>query len=300
MKLASLLSEFLLNNNQLSLPGIGRLQTGSGQHIATDLPGKHHKILPVNLVFESDPGTAEDPSLIDFIANATGKQKALATADLRSQMELVHQFLNIGKPYYIEGLGSFSKLPDGSFQFSPGFMKSEKISTRSSKSDPEQPAGSLSGFKEIFYKGRQRSGIKRNWAILLFLAGIGFAVWGGYQIYINKIKRRAAESSQTQPEKEQEVQMAYDSLSISKTDSIKPGGPAYKFVIETAGKERALARYRTLTGYGVGIQMETTDSVQFQLFFLIPCAATDTSRILDSLQIIYTPQGKKAFMDGAG
>ena len=55
--------------------------------------------------FESKPFLKDTPDLIAFIAEKTGKMRALAAADLDSHLVLAEEFLNIGKPFAFEGIG---------------------------------------------------------------------------------------------------------------------------------------------------------------------------------------------------
>ena len=69
----------------------------------------------------------EDNALISFIAQQTGKIKPLATADLDSYVILSKQFLNIGKPLTIEGIGTIQKNQQGDYEFIPGIFITPKI-----------------------------------------------------------------------------------------------------------------------------------------------------------------------------
>ena len=90
MKISPLLAQFLTTNKQLSLAGLGRfILNDSGE-----------------ITFEQDPTVKEDAELVKFIAESTGKMKSLVASDLDSNLELARQFLNIGKPYLFEGIGT--------------------------------------------------------------------------------------------------------------------------------------------------------------------------------------------------
>ena len=77
--------------------------------------------------FESKPSLKETPDLIAFIAEKTGKMKALAAADLDSHLVLAEEFLNIGKPFAFEGIGIITKLKPGEFEFTPVSVLTEKV-----------------------------------------------------------------------------------------------------------------------------------------------------------------------------
>ena len=70
----------------------------------------------------------------------------------------------------------------------------------------------------------------------------------------------------------------------------------YKFIVETAGRERAFKRFKLLKSLPTNIQLGTSDSITFQLFFVLPAAVADTARIMDSLRIHYTPKWSRAYI----
>jgi hypothetical protein len=135
--------------------------------------------------------------------------------------------------------------------------------------------------------------------ILLMLAGLAFAIWGGYTIYKKTVSRKDSKDS----EKTEIPPATIKDTSVQTIDSLPATMSAitqaghYKFVVETADKPRALKRYSLLKGYGLNIKMETIDSLSFKLFFMLAASPADTSRFLDSLQRLYTPPWNKAYIE---
>jgi len=306
VKLAPLLSQYLHTNKRLDLPGIGTFVLDNAS--ITDNDG--NKIAEA-VSFENSP-VKTNSSLIEFISAQTGKMKALAAADLDSFLELAQQFLNIGKPFLIEGIGSLVKIRSGHFAFTSGQIMPEKMKEYSAR-EISTTASTEESFHE-YANGKQKTGWKKPVAFLLLLSGIGFAIWGGYTVYkkTNKQDNNITEQSltadaiTTTPAKEDtsttQIVTIADTVQIIKKDSTpvqssntKAG--SYKFVVEVANKERGLQRYGTLKGWGLDIKMETTDSTNYKLFFRLPAAAADTSRILDSLSALYTPAWRKGFVE---
>ena len=135
---------------------------------------------------------------------------------------------------------------------------------------------------------------------LLLLAGIGLAVWGTYIIYKKAVSGK--KSSTENITEAENTTIISDSSFITNQNNPQITGqqlPAgnYKFVIEVADKERGLYRYGILKSYGLDIRMETRDSQNFKLFFILPAPASDTARIIDSLSVLYTPPGEKGFVE---
>lgn len=315
LKLAPLLAQYLYTNKRLDLPGIGNFLLDPAV-IIEQHGGKHGK--PANMEgvsFENNPAIKDASGLIDFISKETGKMKALAMADLDSYLELAHQFLNIGKPFLIEGVGSLVKIKSGQFAFTSGQIIPEMIKEYSAReiSSTSSTEESFADFKNASLK-KAKSKWKKPITLLLLLIGIGVAIWGGYTVYK---KTTGDNNNLTEPDKDKPedfVQLVdttatikdsntlvKDSVAIPK-DNVQlqiqkaPAGN-YKFVVEVANKERGLNRFSALKSWGLNIKMETIDSTKYKLFFVLPASATDTTRIKDSIGNLYTPYWQKAFVE---
>ena len=302
MRLASLLAQFLYTTKRLDLPGIGSFMLDPSVEIgATDQ--RHAKSTNLDgVTFEHNPRIKESPELISFIATNAGKLKALAAADLDTHLELVRQFLNIGKPFLFEGIGSISKLQSGAFTFNPGPAIIEKISDAPAREHRSytKTEESKVDYKSILYLKK----IKRSWkkpiAASLILAGMAVAIWAGYAIY----KRGAnARANNNVPEKATELVLSQQSTPVvppadnDTTSKFKTAEGTYKFIVETADKKRGWDRFQLLKSWGLPVQMETPDSIKYKLFFILPATASDTTRLLDSLSRLYTPIGAMASVE---
>ena len=127
MKLAPILAEYLYQNKKLELPGIGVFHLNQS-NISEEDNEKHIRFTGESPIsFEADPSIKQSPDLINFISLQTGKMKALAAADLDSHLELAQQFINIGKPFLFEGIGSLVKIKSGRYEFVSGLVENEKI-----------------------------------------------------------------------------------------------------------------------------------------------------------------------------
>lgn len=313
LKIAPLLIEFLLLHKRLDLPGIGSFVLDASNSQETGNPKTGSSFTIEGASFESNTAIRESTELVNFIAESTGKQKALAAADLHSHLETVRQFLNIGKPYHFEGIGSLSKLQSGKFHFSPGAEQVEKAAGRSKRdtvaeAEAEENSG---GFKSIFYARKVKTDSRKTLFILLLIIGIGLAIWGGYTVY-KRTTARNEKASAGMPEGNStgndKIQNALpDSAGLQNDSLIKnvaamppeniPAPGQYRFVVEIADKTRGLKRFNLLKGFGLPVKMETRDSLVYKIFFLLPATASDTTRLRDSLQRLYSPAGIKAFVE---
>ncbi|NOT50187.1 MAG: hypothetical protein HOP10_02810 [Chitinophagaceae bacterium] len=295
MKLAPLLAQFLYSNKRLDLPGIGTFLLEGP--IIEETDSKQGKSLkPGDISFENNHALKETPDLVQYISSQTGKIKALAAADLDSHLNVVQQFLNIGKPFLLEGIGSLVKIKSGEYAFSSGDILSEKFKDYTAKE-----ISATSSIEESFsdYKKPMNTGNSKNWrkpaVILLIIAGIGLAVWGGYTVYkITTAKNRSAKKEDI---KKDETVLVPDTAAQKKDSTAAvvqvPTG-SFRFVLEVANAKRAFERYSRLKEYQWDVQMETKDSVTYKLFMVLPVAVADTSHVVDSLSGV---NGRRVYIE---
>lgn len=303
MKLASLLAQYLYAHKRLDLAGIGSFLLDQDAVIDTQYPNQDKTSIIEGVSFENNPGLKASSELIDFIALHSGKIRALAAADLDSHLQNARQFLNIGKPFLFDGIGSLVKTQSGNFSFNPGQVINEKLKESAPReivpvNTGEEPMGD---YKSILYLKKVRKKWKRPMTLVLIFAGLALAIWGGYTVSHRDTKTNKIVN---EPAKEETMIMeTSDTIVTEKKDTITPSiQPTtipgnYKFIVEIAGKQRGLYRYGLLKGYGLDIRMETKDSIKFNLFFSLPASASDTTRMLDSLRWLYSPPGSMAFVE---
>ena len=295
MTIPTLISQYFYENNHLELPGLGKFNFAPVD--TANLEPKKTKSVPSGtLSFENNTAIKENTELVNYIAAKTGKIKALAAADLHSHLELARQFLNIGKPFLFEGIGSLKKNQNGTFSLSSEYPDEmfRDVSVNDNPNKNETASG-YSGFRNLLKPVKQKMSWRKPALIILIAAGIGLAVWGGYTVY--KFTTSKNQSSSANEEKT-EIKSVNNISTTSITDSIqKPDSNGFKFIVEVANKERAISRYNHLKFIKIhNAKLETKDSISFNIYFLIPAAASDTARIIDSLRKNYTPAGKRAFV----
>jgi hypothetical protein len=320
VKVDNLLGPYLYQHKKLSLPGIG-LFTLDEKAI---LPDDNAKIkIPIEgISFNGKTGPQLDDALIQYIKEETGKMKALAEADLYSFIATAFQFLNIGKPFYFEGIGTLQKNKDGAYTFTAGTVIPQKTeaaplrysdtSRKSTYNNETETAGgsSFNAGKLLVVSG-----------ILITLALIG---WGGYYLYNkNTGSNNGPLQNETRPATTQDTTAATtvvipdstgkkpdstnrtakkDSaltiIPVKKDPAFAPAAGNYKFVLEnTTKKARALKRYdqlkdiTMLKNYNNKISIETKDSLSFKIYTIVPCAPTDTAHVKELLNAWY--YGKK-------
>ena len=294
MKLAPLLANYLYSQKKLDLPGIGSFILDPSVSLETD--AKQHKpFVTEGISFENNPAIKECADLINYISSQTGKMKALAAADLSSHLELIQQFLNIGKPFLLEGIGSLVKIKSGKFEFTSGSLQAERLKDLTAKEAAATSATeeSFSSYEPLSHRKVSVISWKKPVMFLLAIAGIGIAVWGGYTIYKRNSVKPSGETSLAAENQPETIQVTDTALAVKKDAIISPPVTSgYKFILETASKKRALNRYTTLKKYQWDVHLETKDSLQFKLFLVLN--ATDTTRIVDSLTAL---NGRKVYIE---
>ena len=297
MKIPLLLVQYLYTNRKMSLPGLGIFTLDK----SVILPDEHDRNLhstPNAVQFQNANIVAADKELISFICEQTGKIKPLAISDLDSYLNLGMEMLNIGKPFYLEGIGTITKNKAGKFDFSPG--EYSLIKETSSSADHEK--------KKVYAKDKRqltenlpvqnRTGLK----ILAFISALVIVGLGGWMMYKKNGQTVSESNPDTSPVVQQPVPVPADTL---KRDTVRKDsakilladtphpvatlheGIPYKFIIlSTDDKPRAMKRYNQLIGFNLKAHYYHVDST-YKVFFQFPALARDTTHIKDSLRKEY-------------
>ncbi len=297
MKIEQALVLFLIKHKQISLQGIGtfRIDGTVPENSDNDKP----VIIPAEAIsFVYDPKVGEDPELIDFIVQNTKKIKPLASADLDSFLTLGRQFLNIGKPFTIQNLGTLDKLKSGALEFKAGPLI-QKVEVPKPKIEDD----GAEKHEENLFNDYQRRPSSNNGKTILFIlaiilvAGIAWAVW---EFDFKKNNETAAPTATSD-----KIVPVFDSAAnLKRLDSIAKALKAadtvgnaqkasfdsitFKIVIkETTNMNVALARLQKLKSLGRNVIMYTADSITYKVAQPFTLPLSDTTRILDSLNKFY-------------
>jgi len=301
LKLAPLLAQYLYQHKKLDLPGIGTflLDPSARKH-----PDASHASEGVS--FQNNAAVKDDEILIGYISEHTGKMRALASSDLNSYIELARQFLNIGKPFQIEGIGTLVKLKSGQFEFTPDHLLVDKVKESGIKelSATSTSDGSLTTYESLKPHGESSPPYRRLFLGVLIVATTALIIWAGYKLYKNNSSNSPDEEQTTTEttvpvtDTTKSIPPATDTVSAPKQIANTPTPGIYRFVIEVANKQRAMHRYELLKKGGVPVRIATSDSITYKLYFELQATPADTARISDSLTIWYPAMNKrKAFAE---
>jgi hypothetical protein len=296
LKLAPLLAQYLYEHKKLDVAGIGTFLLDPS---ARRNPDAQHASEGIS--FQNNSSVKEDEVLIRYISEQTGKMKPLASSDLDSYVELARQFLNIGKPFQIEGIGTLVKMKSGQFEFTPDHLLVDKVKDSGMKelSATSTSDGSLTTYESLKPHVEKSPPYKRLFVGLLIVATTGLIIWAGYKLYKNNSSTNPTEEQTTTEETvpvtdtTKFVPPAKDTISASKQPTNTQPAGTYRFVIEVANKQRAIHRYEMLRKGGVPVHISTGDSITYKLFFELPATPADTARISDSLTIWYPAMNKR-------
>lgn len=298
MKLAPLLAQYLHTHKRLDLAGIGTFLLIEPAYKEPE-QHKHDKQGGMeNLSFESNTAIKQNPDLVQFIAAQTGKIKALASADLESHLTLAQQFLNIGNPFLFEGIGVLEKIKSGEYVLIPGTGMQEKTKEYASMEKPDTHASGEfhNDYKKIFYSGKVKIKWRKPVVIILIIAGLALAVWGGYIVYKKTIAKNNSVSEDNN--KNEETVPVKDSVMFQKDSAVAPVqntlSGMQKFILEVCNAKRAYERYDRLKTFLWDVQLETKDSITYKLFLILPASASDTSHIIDSLSLL---SGRRVYIE---
>jgi hypothetical protein len=297
LKVAGLLTQFLYQHKKLNIPGIGQFSIDASVSVPEHTDKNYQDFLQY-IQFTPKQISRPDDELIDFIRVKTGKIKPLAESDLDSYLSDCKLLLNIGKPLYIDGIGTLNKNKDGSFEFSHGQPMTERMESLPPEKGPEKH-----GERKFLYNNEytsqstgQTNVLRKLLIVGGILIGLGVIVWGGYLLYSKKTNPVVESTDPTEGSVDTNLTRVInpdsllpantiDSPTIKKETSI---AGTYKFICEiTNTRERALSRYAILQQNNKQYKMETKDSVHFTIYVLLPSAPADTTHKKDSLKAWY-------------
>ena len=319
------MSQYLYQTRKLDLPGIGSFSLDAEAVIPQETD-KIGQMPATGIQFKNVNVATADDALVNFIKEHTGKMKSLAASDLDFFLTTGRQLLNIGKPFYLEGIGTLVKNKDGRLDFTPGEYMVARIDSPG-HSGHSSHSGHSGAERNVTDEGpREREPRNNSDRQILLLIGIvvGLLIIGGGVYYVykrNSFAEPAAEkqavvipdtttarsdtSAAAKPSsgdtaaasKASQPQVSPPPVSAPAVTTpavatanvpVPPGANLYRFVIlTTENKHHALRRYNQLLGYKLNIKMDQKDSAWFKLYFPIAALARDTAYIKDSLSDTY-------------
>lgn len=293
MALEQYITRFVYQHKEIALQGIGIIKL---EDVVPDQDYlQKHKSLPItNLVFEHKPQVTTTPAFIKYYSETRGKIISLAENDVEAYLGMALQFLNIGNPVEIKGLGTISKQKDGSFVMAPGYFMPMKEDENNNRFKDRVISEDQGGDTNFFGKKEQQSSNSAKLIIaLLVIVAASVAGWWLYTSFLKAPADSATNASAT------------DTLNVPQQVVTPPVPPApdtsapqptaepavdssavqkWKAVFrEEKEKTKALQVWSNYQKVSTPVQMETADSVTFRFFVILESSLRDATRKTDSL-----------------
>lgn len=282
MNIESLLRQFLYQHRSISFPGIGKISFAAG----TQLPDDHEKegSFPLQgLEFQFDLQEGLDNELVAFVSSQTGKIKPLAAADIDSFFLLSKQFINIGKAFTIDGIGSIIKRDDGTYAFTPGHYVAYSEADLNAVNKPLK----IREAQPVIPKEQEedtRPAVNKKAVIgIIVILLIGLAGWAIYHFLMS-----GPSTEQQQPavnvttEKDTAVTKPAIDTTIKTVDSTVVSAKGFRAIIDQrATRVAAEARAAKLRGFGHNVMIDSAGPALFKIY--VPLK--DTTISIDTLQL---------------
>jgi hypothetical protein len=285
-KFDTLISNYLYTNKKLDIEGIGTFTLDDNFVLPPDAEKTAFFPLEgIHFVYSTRAQTS--PGLLDYLVQQTGKIRSLISADFSSYVSEIKQFVNIGKPWVIEGLGTLQKIQDGSYELIPGEATSERVNMH--YVDESEKDG------EPVKRNRWIVGLLFSIAIIAVIAGLGFGI---YMLFIKTTDSAPVTPVVvTAPVVDTTNHAASDSI-IKKPDSLTVTQPSdftngnnYKAIFEiTKWKERVNKRTTQLAQYGIRSfydSMVIRDTLRYRMFVYQKILPADSIKVRDSLSLFF-------------
>jgi hypothetical protein len=288
VKIEQLIVQYLYSHKKVTLQGIGTFKLDP----SVVLPAENEKdkdfVMPENAFqFEYNLKAEEDEGLVHYIVEHTRKILPLASADLDSYAILAKQFLNIGKPLRIEGVGTVQKNQQGDYQFIPGHFITPKIDDIP-KQERERTDESVSFESEAKVNNSRRNLLIFIGVLTFILAGLGI-----YYFIMNKKASRPEPETVTQTIAPADTTKT-DSITVVPIDTTPAVIAPPVIPLDSNGFKIVLKKYPTaaaadkafkrLSTYGHKLEVIKLDSSNYELTMPIKAPLSDTLRVRDSLR----------------
>jgi hypothetical protein len=289
MKIEQLIVQYLYEHKKVTIQNIGTFLLS--QDITVPSESEKDGLLPDNAIsFEYNNKATQDESLVDYIVQQTKKIKPLASSDLESFSILTRQFINIGKPLVIEGLGTLQKNQAGQYEFIQGHTI-----THAQKAEPVHGQIKEKEKAEIDFSSPRRPQAGNRWLLPVFLI---LVVLGALAfLYFKYNQNQKGKEPNLLSVKQDTIPVKKDTTSLEPTPALpvtnntaqtKKDSFDFKIVIkEYPDKNAAMAVFNRLTRYGHKLLLYPKDSVAYKIAMPFMRPLADTNRMRDSLRIFF-------------
>jgi hypothetical protein len=287
-----LITLFVYQHGEISLQGIGHIRLLDAVPDAEYI--QKNKSVPITgIEFKHVKTAATSPDFIRFYATQRGKIASLAENDIEAYLSMAVQFLNIGNPFEIKGLGALAKNKDGVLSLTPGYflaIKAEEAMGKLKERHVEDPAHHGPGAAYDEEKRNRMSPQTKGILAIVLLVLLVVVGWWMYKAFVATPETASTESLSP---------VNTDTLVAQQVDSAATAQPApalpdslqprnWKVIFrETSNVKKAIVlnQFDTLKQQlKTPVYLETTDSVRFTFYTISSSAVKDTAQLRDSLR----------------
>ena len=292
MTVEQLITLFVYQHGEISLQGIGQIRLLDAVPDAEYI--QKNKSVPITgIEFKHLKTAATSPDFIRFYATQRGKIASLAENDIEAYLSMAVQFLNIGNPFEIKGLGALAKNKDGVLSLTPGYflaIKAEEAMGKLKERHVEDPAHQGPGAAYDEEKRNRMSPQTKGILAIVLLVLLVVVGWWMYKAFVATPETASTESLSP---------VNTDTLVAQQVDSAATAQPApalpdslqprnWKVIFRetsTVKKAIVLNQFDTLKQQlKTPVYLETTDSVRFTFYTISSSAVKDTAQLRDSLR----------------
>jgi len=291
LKIEQLIVQYLYQNKEVTLQGIGTFRLNPLVELPTDT-SKDFVMPEEAFEFEDNQKATEDAGLVDYIVKS-GKIRSLAISDIDSYVTLSKQFLNIGNPLFIEGVGTIQKNRQENYLFTSGQFVNSVVNTAPNKMKERKD-------EVVSFQSEGKS--EDNRKIILILIGIVVIILttlGIYYLFSSDKPEEAVAPVATAPIAPvhvDSIDTAKKIVPIVKPDSIAPDGSTFKILLHEYSKEDvAQKEFDKLKNYGNKVVLIKKDSTDYLIVMpftkpvsYAPTAKDSLSRLLGCKASILT------------
>lgn len=292
MTVEQLITLFVYQHGEISLQGIGQIRLLDAVPDAEYI--QKNKSVPITgIEFKHLKTAATSPDFIRFYATQRGKIASLAENDIEAYLSMAVQFLNIGNPFEIKGLGALAKNKDGVLSLTPGYflaIKAEEAMGKLKERHVEDPAHQGPGAAYDEEKRNRMSPQTKGILAIVLLVLLVVVGWWMYKAFVATPETASTESL-SPVNTDTLVAQQLDSAATAQPapalpDSLQPRN--WKVIFRetsTVKKAIVLNQFDTLKQQlKTPVYLETTDSVRFTFYTISSSAVKDTTQLRDSLR----------------
>ena len=280
MTIEQLVAAYIYKNRELRLQNIGSI-TLSGDVVVPEEIEKEFVFPENSFVFTEDQKIDTEEAFVDFVTTHTRKIKPLAASDVDSYFNLHKQFINIGKPMIIPGVGSIHKNDAGTLEFTQGKPIQQKLTTPAERTaEKEKEQISFTSPKA----GRSNSG-KTNLLVLMSILGL-MAIAAILYLALRKTESDVTpvETNSIAISDSSRATVIADSVALAAISAVVKDGYTYKIVFKDYNNREAAEKGQSkFTSFGHKVLLRTVDSSRYLLLIPFTTAIADSASSLDSL-----------------